>query len=238
MWSLVSCEHQNHHKNEQSSALTTFAKNESSKVFTVHATVTSLKIDVRQFNLILMTGELNQVILNRLWHLHARHQNWIMWVTRLRMKFSMPVSVATDWINPSLLTLSVQLQITSCLSVCEASRMTLQEGDSRSLSVHSFSVRGQLVLPGPSLSQWCCGRCACVSALSRVIAMCQRAWPSLTWGICRLVWVAWVTMFLGCPILSFPFLWASEMLAGILNTLQLCYWSLYIGIKVVLSWAY
>lgn len=151
----------------------------------------------------------------------------------------MPVSVATDWIRPSLLTLSVQLQITSCLSVCEASRMTLQGGDSRSLSVHSFSVRGQLVLPGPSLSQWCCGRCACVSALSRVIAMCQRAWPSLTRGICRLVCVAWVTIFLGRPILSSPllsstFLWVLRCWLLFRTQLQLCHCSLRRGIQVAL----
>lgn len=101
---------------------------------------------------------------------------------------------------------TVQPQITSHLSVKPSERHFRGE-DSWFLSVHSFSVRGQLALLGPSLSQWCCGRCVCVSALSRVIAMCQRAWPSLTQGICRLVCVAWVTVFFGCPVFSFPFSW-------------------------------
>lgn len=62
------------------------------------------------------------------------------------------------------------------------------ERDSWPLSVHSFSFRGQLVLPGPpSVVLWTV--CACVSALSRVIAVWQRAWPSLARGICRLVCV-------------------------------------------------
>lgn len=119
------------------------------------------------------------------------------------MKFSKAVSVATDWIKLPLLTL-VSSAPNNLSSVCEASRMTLRggRGDSRSLSVHSFSVRGQLVLPGPSLSQWCCGRCACVSALSRVIAMCQRAWPSLQISVCCLSdHVSW----LSGPLHSFPF---------------------------------
>lgn len=44
------------------------------------------------------------------------------------------------------------------------------------------------MLPGPpSVVLWTV--CACVSALSRVIAVWQRAWPSLARGICRLVCV-------------------------------------------------
>lgn len=63
-----------------------------------------------------------------------------------------------------------------------------RERDSWPLSVHSFSFRGQLVLPGPP-SVVLRTVCACVSALSRVIAVWQRAWPSLARGTCRLVCV-------------------------------------------------
>lgn len=92
--------------------------------------------------------------------------------TWLRMKYSIPICFTSFTHGYPF--------------VCECYRMTLLGRDSRSLSGHSFSVRGQLVLPGLTLSR-CCGRCACVFALSRVIAMCQDAWPSPFWGICRFV---------------------------------------------------
>lgn len=117
-----------------------------------------------------------------------------------RVKFSMAPSVAPDHLQHS-----VQLHITSHVSV-KPSECHLRWGGSWFLSVHSFSVRGQLVLLGPSPSQRRCRRCVCVSALSRVIAMCQRAWPSRTRGICRLVCAARVTKVLGCPGLSSPYL--------------------------------
>lgn len=123
-----------------------------------------------------------------------------------RVKFSMAPSVAPDQIKPRPQH-SVQLHITSRVSVKpSACHLRWRWGGSWFLSVHSFSVRGQLVLLGPSPSQRRCRRRVCVSALSRVIAMCQRAWPSLTRGICRLVCAAWVTKVLGCPGLSSPYL--------------------------------
>lgn len=73
---------------------------------------------------------------------------------------------------------------------CKAFRMTPRGGDSWLLSPHSFSVRGQLVRLGLSPRQRRRRRCACVSALSRVIAVCQRVRPSFTRGVCRLVRVA------------------------------------------------
>lgn len=157
----------------------------------------------------------------------------------------MRVSVATDWIKPSLLTLSVQLQITSRLSACEASRMTLRGRDRRSLSVHSSSVRGQLVLPGPSLSQWCFRTtclCFCTEPcdchVSESMAKSHSGHLQIT-GCCLSDHV------LGCPVLSSPVFFSAlclKMLASILSPLQLWYcphrqygstvWSLYGNILV------
>lgn len=117
----------------------------------------------------------------------------------------MAPSVAPQ-IKALLTTLSSAPSNLSC--PCEALRLPLRWGGEAVGScqyIHSQS-EGQLVLLGPSLSQRYCWRCVCVSALSRVIAMCQRAWPSLTRGICRLVCAAWVAEVLGCPVLSSPYL--------------------------------
>lgn len=159
---------------------------------------------------------------------HSTHKKWITWVTRLRMKLSMRVSVATDWIKPSLLTLSVQLQITSRLSACEAFRMTLQGRDRRSLSEHSSSVRGQLVLPGPSLESVVFSDDVPVFLHWAVWLPCVREHGQVSLGASADYWVLpeWPCSWLSSPLLSSPVFFSAlclKMLASILNTLQLWY---------------
>lgn len=148
----------------------------------------------------------------------------------------MPVSVCT-WIKPLALN-TVSSAPNNLTSLCSRRLQhdSLGVGGGQSVHVSTFILRQRAA--GASRSEsvvlWTMGLCFCTEPCDCHVSgsMAKSHSGHLQISVC----VAWATMFHGCPILSFPL--TLKMLAGILNTLQLCYCSLNIGIKASLFGSY